>query len=93
MLISASIVITPRRSRRCDVCGEYIHSAHVRLYGSAERGDPPYVVRIHPECATRDVLVKLQAAAQHCVKPNADHASVIARVATAVNSFGGVGLR
>jgi len=91
MIISASIVVMGRRLYKCETCGKTIFASHVRLYGSAEQGDPPFVVRIHPECATREVLVKLQAA-KHRVKPNADHASVMYRVKTAVSAVGGVGL-
>jgi hypothetical protein len=49
MIISAKI-ITPRSFRRCCWCGGIITRSALRLYGAAERGDPPYVVYMHPSC-------------------------------------------
>ena len=50
MIISASIIKKPRRIRKCDTCHREITGPTLRLYGSAGRGDPPYVVYIHPDC-------------------------------------------
>ena len=50
MLISASIIKRPRRVRVCDLCEVMIVQNALRLYGSAETGDKPYVMWLHPEC-------------------------------------------
>ena len=52
--ISATIVRKPRARRRCECCGSKIDGPHVRAFGSAETGDPPYVVRVCLPCARRD---------------------------------------
>ena len=92
MIISASIVMKPRRSYYCVVCGQWFWKPYVRLYGAAFAGDPPYVNRVHPECCGPEVLARLKAA-QHRVKPNADHAAIMARIETANAAVGGVSLR
>lgn len=49
MLISAVIIVRPRRRRRCAACGKAIDGPALRLYGSAER-EPPSVLHLHPAC-------------------------------------------
>lgn len=50
--IAVSVVRRPRKERRCDDCGKPV-TAHIRLYGAAEPGDPPWVMRIGLCCARR----------------------------------------
>lgn len=50
-VISATPIRHPRRSYRCETCAKPIEGAHLRLYGMAHEGDPPYVIRLHSGCA------------------------------------------
>ncbi len=50
MVISRSIIANPRVIRKCDECGAPINVNCVRLYGYAERGDPPYALYLHAAC-------------------------------------------
>jgi hypothetical protein len=50
MIISAKLIRSPRKRRRCDDCRTPMQSSHLRLYGYGCEGDPPYVIYIHPEC-------------------------------------------
>lgn len=52
-IISAKVIRNPRKIRTCE---GYHHAVimskpHVRLYGSAFYGDPPYVIYICLKCA------------------------------------------
>jgi hypothetical protein len=49
VIISARMV-KPRKVRRCEHCGGMIVTRALRVYGAAERWDPPYVVWLHPDC-------------------------------------------
>jgi len=51
--ISEKLIENPRKKWECDDCMTPIAGSYWRLYGSAERGDPPYVLRICPECRAR----------------------------------------
>jgi hypothetical protein len=64
MIISAQYINKPRKIRRCAVCGLPMEGIQTRLYGSAYRGDPPYVVMTHPDCAPIEAWPKLNQAAQ-----------------------------
>lgn len=59
MIISAKYIHSPRKIRRCAVCGLDVIGEQVRLYGSAYRGDPPYTVITHPDCAPMEAWPKL----------------------------------
>lgn len=61
MIISARIV-KPRKVRRCEHCGGMIVTRALRVYGAAERWDPPYVVWLHPDCCGDVSDMKIQAA-------------------------------
>lgn len=50
MLISARVTWQPKKGRYCDECGRRIYGAHIRLYGAAHCGDPPYNLYSHPGC-------------------------------------------
>lgn len=50
MLISASIIKKPRKSRKCDECGKPMTGPTLRLYGAGSSFDPPYAMYLHPEC-------------------------------------------
>lgn len=59
------ICATLRRAKRahvCANCGRTItrHTKYVRAYGNAHRGERPYAVAIHRECAGTDALEKLK---------------------------------
>ena len=54
MIISASVILKPRVIRRCESCRKEIAGPTLRLYGSAHRGDSPYVIYLHPECTESD---------------------------------------
>ena len=61
MLISAKIIKKPRARRQCELCQRRIVGETLRLYGSAHREDPPYVMYIHPDCTmSEDVKAKLK---------------------------------
>lgn len=66
MIISAKIINKPRKVRECAVCGYAMNFSQLRLFGSAESGDRPYVIYVHENCGKydKDVLRKLQAAQQ-----------------------------
>lgn len=58
-IISAKLIKKPRKLRRCEMChckiNPGIHT--LRLYGSAGREDPPYVIYVHagdPKCRGED---------------------------------------
>lgn len=53
MIISARLIARPRVTRRCEVCRKAIEGATLRLYGRAERPDPPYAIYLHPHCVRR----------------------------------------
>ena len=65
MLISRKLV-RARKLHRCDArsitfpCkrGGLIEpgATYVRLYGCARDGDPPYAMKLHPECERGDML-------------------------------------
>jgi hypothetical protein len=61
MLISARVIKHPRKQRRCENCEKWMNGEQVRLYGAAEKQDPPYVIYVHPECCANspDVQEKL----------------------------------
>lgn len=48
--ISAKLIRKPRKVWCCEMCGLRIIGAHIRMYGSASRGDKPYVIRVCPGC-------------------------------------------
>ena len=50
MTISDKLIAKPRKQHYCDDCRQAIVGAHRRLYGAAEKGDPPYVIRICLAC-------------------------------------------
>lgn len=51
MIISAQAILSPRKYRFCDVCGEDIgHRPTLRLYGAASTLDKPHVLYCHPSC-------------------------------------------
>lgn len=54
-IISANLIRNPRAWRSCASlgCQRSIRpgSPTIRLYGTAETGDPPYVVYFHIDCA------------------------------------------
>ncbi len=50
MTISRTVIKKPRKVRKCDHCNQEIDGETVRLYGMAERWDPPYALYLHPEC-------------------------------------------
>jgi len=54
MMLSARAVKTPRRQWYCDECRAAL-GAHVRLYGMADIGDPPYALRYCPYCADQQL--------------------------------------
>ena len=61
--ISARIIKHPRTDRVCPICYKHIVGETARLYGSAEQGDPLYVLYLHPGCVTgTDSLSKLESA-------------------------------
>jgi hypothetical protein len=45
-------IVKGRCSHVCGMCNRHIAKGeeHVRLYGSAERSDPKYVLRLHVAC-------------------------------------------
>jgi len=58
-MISAWLVLRPRRRRVCPACCLEIDGPSLRLFGSAEIGDPPYVIHVHPTrgCSGGDPVV------------------------------------
>ena len=48
MIISAKLIKNPRKERDCDNCRRVITGSQLRLYGSAETGDKPYILFVHP---------------------------------------------
>ncbi len=53
MIISAHVVKKPRKEWGCAMCRKPPDLApHVVAYGYAERGDPPYRMRICLDCAS-----------------------------------------
>jgi len=48
--ISAKVIVKPRRQRYCDECHRRVEGPILRLYGSAETGDLPWVMWFHIEC-------------------------------------------
>jgi ribosomal protein L34E len=44
-----------RKEHKCNECGKFIQAGEVyhRLFGMAERGDPPYGIRICAACEER----------------------------------------
>jgi hypothetical protein len=71
MIISAKIV-KPRKGRKCLTCGKAIVGKALRLYGSCDSREKPYVIWLHPGCTCcRDPkIVK----AQESLKQGATHA-------------------
>lgn len=53
MIISAWIIKRPRRLRWCATCHLPARFNPMRLYGCANRGEPPYVIYLCEECAER----------------------------------------
>jgi hypothetical protein len=53
MIISAAIIKNPRRLRWCATCNLPARFNPMRLYGAANRGEPPYVIHLCEECAQR----------------------------------------
>jgi len=53
VIISANIVRCPRRLRWCATCNLPARFNPMRLYGAANRGEPPYVIYLCGECAER----------------------------------------
>ena len=51
MIISATGVRKARSVRYCAMCYARLDGGHIRLYGMAERGDPPYVIYSCVKCA------------------------------------------
>jgi len=49
--ISAKVVQNPRKQWTCAVCSTLIEGVHLRMYGMAEIGDPPYVARSCVACS------------------------------------------
>jgi hypothetical protein len=66
MIISAKVINHPRKIRDCVVCTLPMNFRQVRIYGAAERSDPPYVIYTHVHCATwdKEIVRKLQAVEQ-----------------------------
>ena len=58
-IISAKVIWYPRKRRYCEACRSLMIGPQLRMYGSAERGDPPYTIYVcpDPECAGRDLVV------------------------------------
>lgn len=51
-----------RDFRRCDNCMKAIapKQQYVRAYGYAERGDPPYAISLHIDCASTETRERLR---------------------------------
>lgn len=67
-VISAKVI---KKSRKVRFCGQYRHEgktlipegeSHIRLYGNAFTGDPPYVMYICLKCASESEDPKIIAA-------------------------------
>jgi hypothetical protein len=56
MIIHCDIVKNPRKKYRCDQCGKAISGEHIRAFGAAEKGDPPYAIRLHTECSCEKIM-------------------------------------
>ena len=61
MIISADTIVNPRKSRDCDNCGELMIGSQIRLYGTANHIDKPYVLHLCHRCgrgpAVSDALI------------------------------------
>ena len=64
MTIQAKLIRKPRKRHACASCHGpiAIGEPHLRLYGSARRGDPPYSVRMCLDCAKNSKDPKIQGA-------------------------------
>ena len=50
MIISATCIKKSKTRRVCESCLAVLRGPHIRFYGAAERGDPPYVIYLCCEC-------------------------------------------
>ena len=69
MLISATLIMKSKKNRICTHCRKEISGKTLRLYGAACKGDPPYVMFLHPEC-TKDKHPKILEALEKFKQPN-----------------------
>ena len=52
MILSAKLILKPRRNRPCAVCERRIGTNPlIQLYGAADVGDKPYPLWLHIACA------------------------------------------
>ncbi|MFA5186751.1 MAG: hypothetical protein WC551_09765 [Patescibacteria group bacterium] len=54
MIISARVINNPIIQRTCEFCDQAIDGPQLRLYGAAEKRDPPFVVYRHLNCPHGD---------------------------------------
>lgn len=85
MIISATPIRRPRRLRWCASCNLPTRFDCVRLYGAAERGDPPYVIYQCLECAERSARddIKIQKAVAALTATTPDNPEDLHRGASA----------
>lgn len=56
--ISAKVIRSPRKQWKCEMCSILIEGVHLRMYGMAEIGDLPYVVRSCFKCSEHMIADK-----------------------------------
>lgn len=61
--ISATLVLTLHKPHYCADCEHKIKGLHVRAFGSACKGDPPWALRVCLDCASRSKDKKIYEAA------------------------------
>ena len=71
MTIQAKLIRKPRKRHACASCHVAIAKGepHLRLYGSARRGDPPYSVRMCLDCAKNSKDPKIREATNSLLPP------------------------
>ena len=50
MIIAAKAVNQTKTKRYCESCHHVIRGKHIRLFGAAMEGDPPYAIYLHWHC-------------------------------------------